>query len=178
MRHQYRYKSIIIPKIGDKYIVVRDAKYGELTFVTGGCKLRESNIDCALRELAEETRESVSVPSLGRPNFTFESRDRSRAELQADKAQGVFVTMVYNVFIVPIDASFEHIKRLYNSKNFVNERYRETSGIYLMSLDELMRSPSTWKFMKDQVLPRMIPRKKSRNESSQETPRKRTMNRW
>ena len=158
LRHQYRYKSIVIPQIGDKFIVVRDAKYGELTFVVGGCKLRESNSDCALRELAEETRNAVTIGPLSRPNFSFESRDRSRAELQADKNQGVFVTMVYNVFIVPISTSFEHIKRLYNSKNFLNKNksYHETSGIYLMSLSDLMNSQSTWKFMKDQVLPRLV----------------------
>ena len=54
MREEPRFKAIVIPKIGNKYVVVKDKKYGEYTFVIGGCKLNEPSTACALRELAEE----------------------------------------------------------------------------------------------------------------------------
>ena len=39
---RFRYKSVIIPKIGNKYIIVKDSASGEWTFIGGGCKKRES----------------------------------------------------------------------------------------------------------------------------------------
>ncbi len=170
MRHQYRYKSIVIPKIGDKYIVVKDKKSGEYTFIGGGCKLRETSVQCALRELAEETRNSVIMnPSLLRgPTFTFESRARSPKELLSDKNQGVYVTMVYSVYVVSINESFEEIKRLYYKNKFVNNN--ETSGIFSMSYQQLVESPRVWQFMRDNILPRLAPGRSS-------TPASRS-NRW
>lgn len=160
LHEDIRYKSIVIPRIRDKYIVVQDKKFKEFTFVVGGCKRNESSVACALRELAEETRNAVVVNPrlLQQPSFTFSSRDRSKQELQADKNQKVFVTMVYNAFIVDVNVPFSQIKRLYDSKNFFNNKaYTETSGIYLMSYKELMDSPRTWKMMKENVLPRLRP---------------------
>ena len=47
---EYRHKAIVVPKLNSKYIVVNDTRNNELTFVVGGCKLRElKNLEqCAL----------------------------------------------------------------------------------------------------------------------------------
>ena len=161
MREEPRFKAIVIPKIGNKYVVVKDKKYGEYTFVIGGCKLNEPSTACALRELAEETRNAVSINAslMQKPSFTFESRDRSPSELRNDKRKGVVVTMWYNVFVVPLEASFEQIERNYHAHKFTNNKaYAETSGIYLMTLSELMKSEKTWRMMKDNVLPKLMNR--------------------
>ena len=161
MKEEIRYKSIVIPKIGSKYVVVKDKKYGEYTFVIGGCKKSETSTQCALRELAEETRNAVSINArlMQQPSFTFDSRDRSPSELRTDKKEGVVVTMRYNAFVVPLEASFDQIQRNYNAHKFTNNKaYAETSGIYLMTLSELMKSEKTWRMMKDNVLPKLMNR--------------------
>ena len=92
-----------------------------------------------------------------KPTFTFDSRDRSPSELRNDKKKGVVVTMWYNVFVVPLEASFEQIERNYHAHKFTNNKaYAETSGIYLMTLSELMKSEKTWRMMKDNVLPKLM----------------------
>ena len=156
MRHEYRYKAIVIPKVGEKYLVVKDAKYNEYTFVTGGCKKRETSVECASRELYEETHGALLqniAPAMFA--FSFESRNRSKQELQKDKREGVIVTMVYNVYILNTNQSFQNIRKHYYSNKQRNNAQNETDGIYVMSKQELQQSPKTWRFMKEYVLPRL-----------------------
>ena len=56
------HKAIAIPVIyidGEfKFLIVKDKRFKEWTFISGGCRKREvfNPIRCALRELEEETR--------------------------------------------------------------------------------------------------------------------------
>tara|TARA_B100001996_G_scaffold378336_1_gene362352 strand:- start:888 stop:1373 length:486 start_codon:yes stop_codon:yes gene_type:complete len=152
--HEYRYKAVVIPIIKNKFVVVKDAKYNEITFVVGGCKRNEHILRCGLRELYEETRGVFGevLPCHLKHLFTFESPNRSKQELAADKRQGVIVTMVYNVFILDLQnmaySNFNNLQNLYNLRNSINY---ETNGIYLMSKQELY-SANMWRFMKDNIL--------------------------
>ena len=62
-----KHKAIAIPVTftGDKpiFLTVRDRRFKDWIFVTGGCRRREitNPIKCALRELDEETRGVVSL---------------------------------------------------------------------------------------------------------------------
>ena len=153
MKLEYRYKSVVIPILNDKFIVVKDATYDELTFVVGGCKKYESAYKCALRELKEETR-----GVLGNFNendliyqFHFESRNRSKKELEKDTKEGVFVTMIYNVFFIylPQDININSIRSKYHKNTNIHNN--ETNDIRLMSKKQLL-SANMWRFMKQNVL--------------------------
>lgn len=173
MRHEYRYKSVVIPVIKDAYVLVKDATYNELTFITGGCKLREissngniqhshfekdyvSYTTCALRELKEETRGvfgHVSSNALV-PGFKFISTNRSKTELAKDKRDGVIVTMRYTVYFLHLDipkSKFKLIRELFHRTKTVDG---ETSDIVLKTKSEL-KDARMWRFMKDHVLRRL-----------------------
>jgi len=180
-RHEYRYKSIVIPyiettynsKTYKSYVLVEDAKFNELTFVIGGCKMREipKNVDstffrdygsyttCALRELKEETRDvfgNVSKYVL-EPGFKFSSKDRSKAELAKDRSNGVVVTMRYTVHFLRLDmtkAAFNDVKKRFKSVKPKNPENNETSDIVLMTKSELQKA-KMWSFMKERVLPKL-----------------------
>ena len=130
-----RYKSIIIPKYNDKYIIVKDKKYQELTFIGGGCKLNEQPLKCALREFKEETLNSLNISNyIQHPTFHFESRERSKSELRKDKAHKIVVTMQYNVYIVDLTTlNFSNVKRKYNSE-LMKLQNSETDDILLKSI--------------------------------------------
>jgi len=157
MTHEYRYKAIVIPIIKTKYVVVKDSKFNEMTFVVGGCKRNEHVINCGLRELYEETRGVFGeiLPCHLNHFFTFESRNRSKQELATDKRQKVFVTIVYHVFKLDLQnlaySNFENLQSMYNSRISQN---KETDGIFLLTKKEL-QSARMWRFMKDNVLPKL-----------------------
>ena len=72
-----KYKAIAVPVtfIGDKprFLTVRDRRFKDWIFVTGGCRRREipNPIRCALRELEEETRGVVSLKKGEYTEFKF-----------------------------------------------------------------------------------------------------------
>ncbi len=179
MRQVYSYKSVVIPYIETtynnktyrSYVLVKDAKYKELTFVVGGCKLREisSNADakfysdyesyktCALRELKEETRSVFGNVHMNElvTGFKFSSKDRSVAEFTKDKKDRVVVTMRYTVYFLPLDIpkkAFYNIKGRFNKTIPEND---ETSDIVLKTKSELQKA-NVWDFMKINVLRRLI----------------------
>ena len=62
-----KYKAIAIPVTFEddrpRFLTVRDRRFKDWIFVTGGCRRREiyDPLRCALRELEEETRGVVSL---------------------------------------------------------------------------------------------------------------------
>ena len=88
-----KYKAIAIPVtfIGDKprFLTVRDRRFKDWIFVTGGCRRREipNPIRCALRELDEETRGVVNLKKGEYTDFKFIVKESPGVELE------------YNVFI-------------------------------------------------------------------------------
>ena len=50
MKVERRYKGIVVPKVGQKILVARDARSGDITFIGGGCRASEPTNSCALRE--------------------------------------------------------------------------------------------------------------------------------
>ena len=88
-----KYKAIAIPVsfTGDKpkFLTVRDRRFKDWIFVTGGCRRREipNPIRCALRELDEETRGVVNLKKGEYTDFKFTVKESPGVELE------------YNVFI-------------------------------------------------------------------------------
>ena len=92
-----KHKAIAIPVSfnGDKpkFLTVRDKRFKDWIFVTGGCRRREitNPIRCALRELEEETRGVVNLKSGEYTHYVFTVKESPTVDL------------VYNVFIFFID---------------------------------------------------------------------------
>lgn len=150
---EYRHKAIVVPKLHSKYIVVNDTKNNELTFVVGGCKLRElKNLkQCAFRELTEETRSVLNETNVD--NLTkiheFSTEYRSKNELLKNKLESKKVIMIYHIYTcVPKLKDFSKIKAMYHRRKSTNN---ETNGIFLMTKAQLQRA-NMWSFMKLNVL--------------------------
>ena len=88
-----KYKAIAIPVTftgsKPKFLTVRDRRFKDWIFVTGGCRRREipNPIRCALRQLEEETRGVISLKKGEYTTFKFTVKESPGVELE------------YNVFI-------------------------------------------------------------------------------
>jgi hypothetical protein len=135
MKKEERHKVLAIPVTytddKPKFLTVRDRRFKEWLFISGGCRKREiSNpIRCALRELEEETRGVVNIKSGIYTSFIFETTERSHEELEEDRRNGVNITIVYHVFIFFIKiGTFEQqdiIRKFNREKALVEIRKRD-----------------------------------------------------
>ena len=113
-----KHKAIAIPGTftGDKpiFLTVRDRRFKDWIFVTGGCRRREitNPIKCALRELEEETRGVVSLKRGEYTSFKFIDKESPTVDLE------------YNVFIFFVNYSkseqAELIKKFNDEKQKTN----------------------------------------------------------
>ena len=125
-----KYKAIAIPVTftGDKpkFLTVRDRRFKDWIFVTGGCRRREivNPIRCALRELEEETRGVVSLKKGQYSDFKFVVKESPGVDLE------------YNVFIFFVDYTpqqqsdlirkFNDEKQKTNLKKIQKQPYKRT----------------------------------------------------
>jgi hypothetical protein len=113
-----KYKAIAIPvSFADgkpRFLTVRDTRFKDWIFVTGGCRRREilNPIRCALRELEEETRGVVSLKSGQYTEFKFIHKESPTVDLE------------YNVFIFFVNCGRSEqqgqIKKFYEEKHKTN----------------------------------------------------------
>jgi len=88
-----KYKAIAVPVSfidgKPRFLTVRDWRFKDWIFVTGGCRRREiyNPLRCALRELEEETRGVVSLKQGEYTEFKFIHKESPTVDLE------------YNVFI-------------------------------------------------------------------------------
>lgn len=126
MRKEERHKAIAIPvsfaEGKPRFLTVRDRRFKEWIFVTGGCRKREAYnpLRCALRELEEETRGIVNLKQGTYSYFKFYSKNRSNEELANDRRQGIDVTLVYHVYVIEYNVSRQ--KQHYMIKMFEDEK--------------------------------------------------------
>jgi|TARA_B110000305_G_scaffold207604_1_gene239238 hypothetical protein len=111
-----KHKAIAIPVIynGDvpRFLTVRDKRFKEWIFVTGGCRRREINnpLRTALRELEEETRGVVSLKRGEYTTFSFTVKESPTIDLE------------YTVFIFFVNYSRNDQSDLV--KKFNEEKYK------------------------------------------------------
>jgi len=113
-----KYKAIAVPVSfangKPKFLTVRDRRYKDWIFVTGGCRRREifNPLRCALRELEEETRGVVSLKNGEYTEFKFIVKESPSVDLE------------YNVFIFFVDYSpseqQSQVKKFYEEKHKTN----------------------------------------------------------
>jgi 8-oxo-dGTP pyrophosphatase MutT (NUDIX family) len=109
-----KYKAIAIPvsfvEEKPKFLTVRDRRYKDWIFVTGGCRRKEifNPLRCALRELEEETRGVVSLKSGEYNEFVFSVKESPQVEL------------VYHVYVFFVswnkNEQQQLVKRFYDEK--------------------------------------------------------------
>ena len=125
-----KYKAIAVPVTftGDKpkFLTVRDRRFKDWIFVTGGCRRREivNPIRCALRELEEETRGVISLKKGQYSDFKFVVKESPGVDLE------------YNVFIFFVDYTpqqqtelvkkFNDEKQKTNLKKLQKQPYKRT----------------------------------------------------
>ena len=128
MKSDQRHKCIVIPIIrtptGNKILTVRDKRFKEWTFITGGCRKREvcDPIKCALRELDEETRGVFGITGELYQYFKFTTKLRSPEELERDRREGLEVTCTHHVYVFIQDMTTEECKTTVD--NFNHEKLR------------------------------------------------------
>lgn len=144
-----RNKSLIVPKIGNKFVIFQYAKVSpktgkkNLTFPGGGCKKGENRRNCARRELAEETGIVVTRNKL-KHSFYFPNAIRENyKEINARK--GLNVTNHYHGYLLPLNLTFNNIVRTFRNSKIRN---RELNNVYLMSRNNLNKSNRLYKFSK------------------------------
>ncbi len=83
-----KYKAIALPLTftsdKPKFLTVRDKRFKDWIFVTGGCRRRQifNPIRCTLRELEEEKRGVVSLKKWEYTEFKFIVKERTTVELE------------------------------------------------------------------------------------------------
>ena len=116
-----KYKAIAIPVSftgsKPKFLTVRDRRFKDWIFVTGGCRRREipNPIRCALRELEEETRGVISLKKVNIRTFKFIVKESPGVELE------------YNVFIFFVNYTQQEQNELI--KKFNDEKQKKFKKI-------------------------------------------------
>ena len=154
-----KYKAIAIPVsfVDDKprFLTVRDWRFNDWIFVTGGCRRREilNPLRCALRELEEETRGVVSLKNGEYTEFKFTVKESPTVDLE------------YNVYIFFVDYNraeqHSQVKKFYEEKQktslkkLMNQPIKKTHDENdYMSYDTLeeFNTRKRWKLIVDNVL--------------------------
>ena len=154
-----KYKAIAVPvTFADetpRFLTVRDWRFKDWIFVTGGCRRREiyNPLRCALRELEEETRGVVALKNGEYTEFKFTVNESQNVELE------------YNVFIFFVNydrcEQQDQIQRFYDEKRkttvkkIMNQPIRKTHDENdFMSYDTLeeFNSRKRWSLIVDNVL--------------------------
>ena len=154
-----KYKAIAIPVSfvdgKPRFLTVRDWRFKEWIFVTGGCRRREiyNPIRCALRELEEETRGVVSLKNGQYTEFKSIHKESPTVELE------------YNVFVFFVNYTRSQqqdmIRKFYDEKQktsvkkALHQPYKKTYDENdFMSFDTLeeFNSRKRWNLIIDNVL--------------------------
>ena len=125
------------------FLIVKDTKHDEWTFVCGGCKLRETNTDAASRELKEETKGAIDI------------------EVQSETCTMCFLhndCFYYTVYFVNLNdynihkENVENLIKTYKECTMRKKEYNETCDISFVSRNDLNKV-DMWSFMRNHIVP-------------------------
>lgn len=149
------HKAIAIPvtyQNGEfKFLVVRDKRFKEWTFVTGGCRKREvfNPIRCALRELEEETRGIINLKRGTYNYFKFTNK--------MDMEESIYHVYIFFVNITSddmkniIEKFKEEKHKMDTNQVSFRKNYDENDFIDFTTLSDL-RFKNVWKMIEDKVI--------------------------
>lgn len=158
-----RRKVIIVPYVRSDerltLLTVKDRKSKEWTFITGGCKMRETDVEAARRELKEETRSLFDIDIEAQPHyfFRFKTTFRETKEWLGDKAKNERVVTLYTVFFVDVTSVANTINLRIFRQSFRNTKnmkgvYNENADVNFETLDSFSHKAHVWRFIRDHVL--------------------------
>lgn len=162
-----RKKTITIPYILNNniphFLMVRDSKYHEYTFPSGGCRSKhESPRESALRELYEETCTTLQLSDFDHFDqlITFYSDYRSEEESKADRKYRRGVLVQYDVFFGKLASNDtnQYISTYRNAisrSSMMKKEFRETDEMAFFTIDQIS-SVIVWDFMKNVTLPNVL----------------------
>ena len=133
MKKHARTSVMCIPVMDNKVVIVRDRKHREWTFPGGGKKHNETLLDACLRELTEETHDTIHV---NKHDIRFLFVHKYATDAFIDHVH-VFVAFVSNL------RPFSAVHSQFASSTVDRACVKETDGIRLVELDALRRY-NTW----------------------------------
>ena len=131
MKKEENHKAVVIPvsfKSGKpRFLVVRDKRHKDWTFVTGGCRKREifNPIRCALRELEEETRGILNLTNINYNYFKFTTRSLDNDEIRKEREKGVDLTLIYHVYVIETNLTRTDENTIISKFNIEKEKTEE-----------------------------------------------------
>ena len=144
--------TVLVSFAGDEplFLMVRDKKHQDWTFVTGGCRRREieNPIVCALRELNEETKNVIQLRRGNYTNYSFTTN--------LEDQEGTFI---YHVYIIEVDMSLSdqqsHISKYQQQQlcptHMDKKCFYETDGLLWLTLGQ-MKNIKIWTIIRIHVL--------------------------
>jgi 8-oxo-dGTP pyrophosphatase MutT (NUDIX family) len=165
MTTRERHKAMAIPVStvnGVKhFLLVRDRRYKEWTFVTGGCRRREifNPLQCAVRELEEETRGTINLKKGSYSYFKFVTDTPEPRDIE----DGVTAHNTYHVYIFDLPMTeIEHgsiVRQFTTEKDKMESsrvpyrrNYDENDDCSFETLDTIANRPNIWPMIRTHVL--------------------------
>lgn len=138
-------------------LTVKDRKSKEWTFITGGCKIRETDAQAARRELREETRNLFDLDICQCPHHSFRIKTsfRETREEAYDKARNESVITIYTVFFVEVGnllTNTEEFRKAFRNIRNMKGVYNENADISFDTLYSFLHKNHVWRFIRDHVL--------------------------
>ena len=166
MKQQERHKAIAIPVAfsDDKpwrFLTVRDRRFREWTFVTGGCRKTEiiNPLRCALRELEEETRGTVNMKTGTYSYFKFNHNPFNEGNSSYDITYHVYI-LEFNIpkgeqfkLINKFNIAKSKLEKLKELKLPIKLVYDENDIMSFETLSEFKSKGSTiWELIQKNIL--------------------------
>ena len=160
MKKEERTKAIAIPLIPSsdgkpqRFLTVKDRRYQEWTFVTGGCRKKEipNPLYCALRELEEETRGAVNLKAGKFRHFDFNH------SLPGNPSSNIApMDVTYHVYLIDFNINkyndekikLEYMKR----RNYpIKLVYDENDVMNFETLNEFSSKEKVWDLIRKNIL--------------------------
>lgn len=143
------------------FLVVHDRRYKEWTFVTGGCRRREilNPLQCAIRELEEETRGTINLKRGSYAYFKFSTDTPEPKDIE----DGVDVINHYHVYVFDLPMStLDHkkiIQKFKEEKEKMEENvvpfrknYDENDDCEFDTLEGITQRPNLWPMIRAHVV--------------------------
>lgn len=141
---------VFLPSNKIKLVMFKDTQTGEWTLMSGGCKQKESFLECGHRELSEESNNAVEFSKIY-DTFAFTTSYRPPRFQLEDETKGLKILSKYTVYLFEIScAQFNmYCKNYYKTKN------KETTDMKLCDIDKIAKDPSVWEFIRKTCIPRI-----------------------
>lgn len=156
----YRSKVLVVPYVklpGNDilFLLAKDRKHGEWTFISGTCRKRcmEHPIQCATRELKEETKETVSIDISKWPHKHIVI-DTTYYEPEPDGSMPKHtIHTAYHCYFINItdyENTHEEIKAAFEASTKKGKHYNENSEIDFRPLADFSKI-HFWRFLSSVV---------------------------